>query len=65
MSNDIHNLLILFIYRSICLLIQAVLPCVMFAKDQKMKINLRGGTNADMAPPIDYMIKVLININDI
>ena len=37
----------------------------MFAKDQKMKINLRGGTNADMAPPIDYMIKVLININNI
>ncbi|XP_064385885.1 RNA 3'-terminal phosphate cyclase-like isoform X2 [Halichondria panicea] len=42
---------------SVCLLLQAALPCLLFAP-KSSKVTLKGGTNADMAPPIDYAIKV-------
>lgn len=38
---------------SVCLLIQSALPCTLFS-DGEIEIVLKGGTNADMAPPIDY-----------
>ena len=44
-------------FRSVCLLIQAALPCVCFACGET-EILLRGGTNADMAPQIDYFDRV-------
>lgn len=43
--------------RSICLLLQVALPVLLFAKDSS-RVVLRGGTNADMAPPIDYFLTV-------
>jgi len=36
---------------------QAALPCFLMG-DGPGKIALRGGTNADMAPPIDYTVMV-------
>jgi RNA 3'-terminal phosphate cyclase (ATP) len=42
---------------SICLLIQIALPCLIFAK-QASQLILKGGTDVDMAPTIDYIIKV-------
>ncbi|CAF0847310.1 unnamed protein product [Brachionus calyciflorus] len=38
---------------SICLIIQNALPCLIFAKEES-KLHLRGGTNADHSPQIDY-----------
>ncbi|KAK6179432.1 hypothetical protein SNE40_011793 [Patella caerulea] len=38
---------------SICLLLQAALPCLLYS-DSPSSLTLRGGTNADMAPPIDF-----------
>jgi len=43
---------------SVTLLLQATLPCLLFAP-KKSQITLKGGTNADMAPPIDYLTWVL------
>ena len=44
-----------FVYcRSICLLIQAALPCLLFANGPT-RLLLKGGTNAEMAPQIDYL----------
>ena len=43
--------------RSICLMLQAALPCLLFAPETS-RLVLRGGTNADMAPPIDYVVQV-------
>lgn len=43
--------------RSICLLKQIVLPTLVFASAENI-IELRGGTNASMAPQIDYAINV-------
>ncbi len=48
-------------FRSVCLLLQAALPCLLFAP-KSSKVTLKGGTNADMAPPIDYAIKVLFKL---
>lgn len=42
---------------SVCLLQQVALPCLLYAS-KSSRVILRGGTNADMAPPIDYMREV-------
>ncbi|ELT99109.1 hypothetical protein CAPTEDRAFT_183136 [Capitella teleta] len=42
---------------SICLLLQAALPCLLYSKTQTT-LNLYGGTNAEMAPQIDYFTMV-------
>lgn len=42
---------------SISLLLQVSLPCALFA-DSEVTLRLRGGTNAEMAPQIDYMTEV-------
>lgn len=44
--------------RSVTLLVQAVLPCALFADSPSCYI-LRGGTNADFAPQADYTIQVM------
>ena len=38
---------------SVCLLIQTILPCLLFAPS-KSTLVLKGGTDADFAPPIDF-----------
>ena len=40
------------------LLIQIALPCLLFAP-KPTHLTLRGGTNAEMAPQIDYTVQVL------
>ncbi|CAI8038958.1 RNA 3'-terminal phosphate cyclase [Geodia barretti] len=48
-----------FMSRSTTLLLQVSLPCLLFAPPTSSStLTLRGGTNADMAPPIDYITKV-------
>ncbi|KAM4641364.1 RNA 3'-terminal phosphate cyclase isoform 1-T2 [Discoglossus pictus] len=42
---------------SVCLLLQVSLPCALFA-DSPSVLVLRGGTNAEMAPQIDYTTMV-------
>lgn len=42
---------------SISLLLQVALPCILFA-DSPTKLILQGGTNAEMAPQIDYTTEV-------
>eukprot|EP01119_Soliformovum_irregulare_P022095 TRINITY_DN7492_c0_g1_i2.p1 TRINITY_DN7492_c0_g1~~TRINITY_DN7492_c0_g1_i2.p1 ORF type:complete len:401 (+),score=71.31 TRINITY_DN7492_c0_g1_i2:963-2165(+) len=42
---------------SVGLLVQVALPCLMFAPS-KIKLKLMGGTNATMAPQIDYIDRV-------
>lgn len=42
---------------SVCLLMQAALPCMLFARGP-MRLQLRGGTNAAFAPQIDYFMQV-------
>ncbi|RZC42207.1 RNA 3'-terminal phosphate cyclase [Asbolus verrucosus] len=42
---------------SISLLLQAALPCALFA-DSRVTLRLFGGTNAEMAPQIDYTTEV-------
>lgn len=44
---------------SIVLLIQSALPVLLFARGP-CQLTLGGGTNADMAPPIDYVLDVFI-----
>ncbi|XP_029904620.1 RNA 3'-terminal phosphate cyclase [Myripristis murdjan] len=43
---------------SVSLLLQVALPCALFA-DASSQLCLKGGTNAEMAPQIDYTVKVL------
>lgn len=43
--------------RSVCLLLQVALPCALFA-EASSQLSLKGGTNAEMAPQIDYTVKV-------
>ena len=59
MTYQVHALcnVCVCVFRSICLLIQAALPCLMFAP-AATGVVMRGGTNADKAPPIDYLLKV-------
>ena len=47
----------IFICRSICLLMQAALPCFLVGSGPGT-MTLRGGTNAEMAPQIDYTLMV-------
>ncbi|GAB6031645.1 hypothetical protein CHUAL_009405 [Chamberlinius hualienensis] len=42
---------------SVALLIQVALPCLLFA-DGESSLLLKGGTDADFAPPIDYTLNV-------
>ncbi|XP_071328928.1 RNA 3'-terminal phosphate cyclase [Trachinotus anak] len=42
---------------SVCLLLQVALPCALYA-DASSQLCLKGGTNAEMAPQIDYTVKV-------
>ena len=42
---------------SICLLLQAALPCALFRR-QPIRLVLRGGTNASLAPQYDYWARV-------
>jgi len=42
---------------SVCLLMQLALPCLLYAPEVS-KLILKGGTNAEMAPPIEYMTDV-------
>ncbi|KAE8743573.1 hypothetical protein FOCC_FOCC010820 [Frankliniella occidentalis] len=42
---------------SVSLLIQVILPCALFSPSP-VHLSLRGGTNADMAPQIDYTVTV-------
>ncbi|XP_056017971.1 RNA 3'-terminal phosphate cyclase-like isoform X2 [Ostrea edulis] len=42
---------------SICLLMQAAIPCCLFS-DGEIHMSLIGGTNAEMAPQIDYALMV-------
>lgn len=44
---------------SISLLLQVALPCAMFA-DGPVTLDLKGGTNADMAPQIDYFTGIFM-----
>jgi RNA 3'-terminal phosphate cyclase (ATP) len=43
---------------SICLLIQAALPCALMGSAVPISLTLRGGTNATMAPQYDYWERV-------
>ncbi|KAM4629777.1 RNA 3'-terminal phosphate cyclase [Polymixia lowei] len=42
---------------SVGLLLQVALPCILYA-DASSELRLKGGTNAEMAPQIDYTVKV-------
>nr|XP_036871098.1 RNA 3'-terminal phosphate cyclase [Manis javanica] len=42
---------------SVCLLMQVSMPCVLFAASPS-ELHLKGGTNAEMAPQIDYTAMV-------
>ncbi|KYO19531.1 RNA 3'-terminal phosphate cyclase [Alligator mississippiensis] len=42
---------------SVCLLMQVAMPCVLFAASPS-ELRLKGGTNAEMAPQIDYTVMV-------
>ncbi|KAG8436613.1 hypothetical protein GDO86_007644 [Hymenochirus boettgeri] len=42
---------------SVCLLLQVSLPCILFAESPS-ELILKGGTNAEMAPQIDYTTMV-------
>lgn len=47
----------LFIYRSIPLMIQSVLPVAIFS-NQKSSIIMKGGTDVSFAPSMDYVTNV-------
>ncbi|KAK7889159.1 hypothetical protein WMY93_024719 [Mugilogobius chulae] len=42
---------------SVCLLMQVALPCALYAHGNT-QLCLKGGTNAEMAPQIDYTVKI-------
>ena len=44
---------------SVCLLVQVALPCALFTPGP-VRLTLRGGTNASMAPQVDYCQHVLL-----
>ena len=46
---------------SICLLLQAALPVALYSK-VPIQMELRGGTNASMAPQVDYLTGVMMPI---
>jgi RNA 3'-terminal phosphate cyclase (ATP) len=43
---------------SICLMLQAALPCALFRRTNPCELILKGGTNASMAPQYDYWERV-------
>lgn len=45
---------------SVVLMVQLLLPCILFSSGTTM-LDLQGGTNAEMAPQIDYMTTVMSN----
>ena len=49
---------------SICLLLQVGLPCVLFSRDETSSLSLclEGGTNATLAPQIDYFNEIFLPI---
>mmetsp|Transcript_25441 Transcript_25441/g.37450 ORF Transcript_25441/g.37450 Transcript_25441/m.37450 type:complete len:442 (+) Transcript_25441:228-1553(+) len=46
---------------SVCLLLQAALPCALF-RGSGCSLELRGGTNAEMAPQVDYLTDVFLPV---
>ncbi|KAF2360610.1 RNA 3'-terminal phosphate cyclase type 1 [Trinorchestia longiramus] len=46
---------------SVMLILQAVLPCALYATGPTT-LNLFGGTDADMAPPVDYTTHVFASV---
>ena len=42
-------------------MLQAALPCLLFAP-RPTKLILKGGTDVDMAPPIDYFSRVFLPV---
>ena len=59
LSVEIYSNYCTFVCRSVSLLLQASLPCLHFAAGPT-ECHLIGGTNADLAPPIDYIEKVIV-----
>jgi len=47
---------------SVALMLQATLPCLLLTGATESTLILKGGTNADMAPPIDYFTMVMMPI---
>ena len=45
---------------SCTLLLQAALPCALFAAGGATELTLRGGTDAALAPPVGYLQQVLL-----
>ena len=45
-------------HRAVSLILQVALPCLLFSPNTT-NLTLRGGTNAEMAPQIDYTTSVL------
>ena len=48
---------IILYFRSLMLLLQSALPVALFSSSQ-CDLHLGGGTNAEMAPPVDYFLHV-------
>ncbi|KZS05841.1 RNA 3'-terminal phosphate cyclase-like protein [Daphnia magna] len=46
---------------SITLIVQAILPCLLFA-GKKSVIKMKGGTNVEMSPPLDYFTDVFSSV---
>lgn len=44
-------------YRSVALLLQASLPLILFGNSPST-LHLKGGTNAEMAPQIDFITEI-------
>ena len=42
-------------------MVQLLLPCILFSSGTTM-LDLQGGTNAEMAPQIDYMTTVSLQL---
>ncbi len=55
--------LIQFHLRSVGLLIQVALPCFIFSPGACRAV-LKGGTDAEFAPPMDYLTEV-INLDEL
>ena len=53
----LRYVLLFIICRSISLLMQISIPCLCFA-DKASVVIYKGGTNVDMAPPVDFYIQV-------
>lgn len=56
-DRRVFDLYFPFFCSSVALVMQVCIPILAFAK-KKSVVSLRGGTNADFAPPVDYMMDV-------